>query len=208
MAAAALAFLGTGTAATATTAATAGLFGTGGVFSLGATLSTLGTGFSVLGTLGSGIAQSNAAEFNAKIAEQNAMLSMADAERQAYYIKKNADDEAAQLREKNQRAQASRAAIIGASGFDMQGSPLQVMEGADYLGELDVQKILAGGQVAADNALLRGSRASAAQLAQAELDSGRAVSALTGGYIGAGSTLLKYGAKRSGYGYSMSDALI
>lgn len=208
MAAAALAFLGTGTAATATTAATAGLFGTGGVFSLGTTLATAGTGLSVLGSIGSGIAQSNAAEYNAKIAEQNAALATADAERQAYYIKKNSEDEAAQLRAKNQRAQASRAAIIGASGLDMQGSPLQVMEGADYLGELDVQKILAGGQVAADNALLRGSRASAAQFAQAELDYSRAGSSLVGGYLGAGSTLLTYGAKRSGYGYSMSDALI
>jgi len=218
-----LAYLGTGQAATTTlaisegmtttsmvsTAASSGLWGTGGVFGLGQTLSTAATGLNLLGTLGAASASANAAEYNAKLAEQNAALAIADSERQAYYIKKNAEDEASQLRAKQRRAQSSRAAIVGASGLDMSGSPLAVMEGADYLGELDVQKILAGGTIAADNALLRGSRASSAQLAQASLDKSRAGSELMGGYMSAGSTLLKFGAKRAGYrSDSLSDFLM
>ncbi len=165
----------------------------------GSILQAGATGLNVLGTLGSASASANAAEYNAKLAEQNAALAIADSERQAYYIKKNAGDEAAQLQSRQRRAQASRAAIVGASGLDMAGSPLAVTEGADYLGELDVQRILAGGQISADNALLRGSRSSTAQLAQASLDKSRADSASMGGYLSAGSTLLKYGAKRAGY---------
>ena len=185
------------------TTAAASAWTTGSVLQAGA------TGLNLLGTLGAASASANAAEYNSRLAEQNAALAIADSERQAYYIKKNAADEASQLQAKHRRAQASRAAIVGASGLDMAGSPLQVMEGADYLGELDVQKILSGGTIAADNALLRGSRASTAQLAQASLDKSRAGSELMGGYLGAGSTLLKYGAKRAGYrSNSLEDYLM
>lgn len=222
---AALAYLGTGTAAvevgasaglasagiSATTgwvgtAATSGLWGTAGQFSLGTTLSTLGTGLSAFGTLGAGIAGQRTAEYNAKLAEQNAVLAIADAERSAFYLKRNAENEAAQLRAKQRRAQSSRAAIVGASGLDMSGSPAAVLQGADYLGELDIQTILQGGQIAADNALLRGSRAATAQAA---LDTTRAQSELTGGLLGAGTTLLRYGAKRTGFrSDSLSDYLM
>jgi hypothetical protein len=219
---AALAYLGTGTAewsvaasaglesagiaATTgyTSAATAGLFGSGGVFSMGSTLMTGATALNTLGTIGGAAARADSARFNSKIAAQNAELAIADSERQAFYIKRNAQDQAAQLEAKQHRAQSSRAAIIGASGLDMQGSPLQVMEGSDYLGELDVAKIINGGEISADNALLRGQRAAAAYTAQSDMDSNRSSSEMAGGLISGGATLLKYGAKRSGYGYNLS----
>lgn len=81
------AVLGAGASAAGLTAgaATAGLFGAGGAFSLGATLSTVGTAFSALSSISSAGAKSSAAEFNAaqarRDAEQTRLQTEADVER-------------------------------------------------------------------------------------------------------------------------------
>jgi len=69
-----------GTAGTAGfTAATGGLFGAGGAVTAGASLSTLASVAGAIGALSQGAAASNAANFNAQVANNNALAARAAA---------------------------------------------------------------------------------------------------------------------------------
>jgi hypothetical protein len=162
------------------------------------------TGLSLLGQVGGAIQRSEAADFNAKMARQKAELALNDAEVAGFRAVQKSKEEALVLRGRQRRAQSARVAEIGASGLDMEGSALRVVEGADFMGENEIQKVLTGGTIAANNSLLRGQRAAAAYTGQAGMDEARSTSELWGGAVGAGGTLLKYGARRNGVGYGSS----
>ena len=107
------------TATTAATAATSGLFGTAGAFSLGSTLTTLGT---VMG-IGAGVAAYNASK------ESNSYnAAMAKVEGKAA---------ARQIREDTSRRMGAIRAARSKSGVTGEGTPLLVAEDTAIAGELD-----------------------------------------------------------------------
>lgn len=109
-----------GSASTATAASTAGLFGAAGSFSLGATLSTLGTGFSVLSLISGG----QAANVQSK---SQALQNDFNARQEAIRGK----EEAASIKLDVARALASANARGAASGIDISsGSPVTAQKEA------------------------------------------------------------------------------
>lgn len=128
----------------------------------------VGTGVSAYSAIEQGQAQKKAADENAAIAEANAQA----AEDKAKY------DEA-QHREKVKRLLSSQRALYGASGVDMEGSPLMVQADTLDQGNMDALAIRKGGSVAA-----------AEQRSMANLYRMQGKSARTSSYLSAGSTLL------------------
>lgn len=157
-------------------AATSGLFGVGGAFAFGQTAMTLGTAFSAISAISSGNAAKASGNYNAALYERNAQI----AQQQA------AVDEARQRRLATMRAGSNRAAV-GASGIQVDGSPLDILESNAAQEELDALMIRWNGQNAADSA-----RASGA-LARAQGEN-----AQRAGYMQAGSAILLGGAKAFG----------
>lgn len=108
------------TATTAATAATGGLFGFGGAFSLGATLSTLGTGFGIFSALAGGQAANDISESEARLAEFNAKQEEIRGLEESNAIKKDVA-----------QAIASANARGAASGIDISsGSPVKASQEA------------------------------------------------------------------------------
>lgn len=136
----------------------AGLFGTAGAFSLGTTLSTLGAAATGLGTLSSitgGMAGSSAAGYQAELAAQQA-------EAQAIEETRLANKEAKVMQEDAENlARRQRVAYL-ASGVDLAGSPLLVMEETRRKGAENVAEILSSGSAASSAARAEG-RVRAAQ---------------------------------------------
>lgn len=122
-----------------------------------------------LGAIQEARASSAASEFNAKIADNNAIIAEQNA----------AADEGGQRRSASRQAASSRAAIA-AAGVTLEGSPLEVLEDQALEAELDALNIRYGGRLQAGN-----------YRSQAQLDRSAARSAKTQGFLSAGSTLLK-----------------
>lgn len=139
-------------------------------------LQIAGTVMSVVGALQQGQAQSDAMNFNAQMAGQNATVARQQA----------AADEARQRRENLLRAGNLRAGY-GASGVTLDGSPLDVLEMAATTGELDAQNIR-----------YKGSLRAIGYENSAALDTAGASNALTSSYYKAGAELLSGGAKAYG----------
>jgi len=123
-----------------------------------------------------GKAQEKAAEENVKIAEANAK---AQQEKAAY------DEEV--HRERVKKILKSQRALYGASGVDMEGSPMMVQADTMEQGELDALAIRRGGDVAA-----------AEQRSMARLYKMQGKAALKQGYYSAGGSLLGAGSSIAG----------
>lgn len=164
-------------AATATApavAATSGLIGTAGSFALAPALMTAGTVAGGLGALSAGAAGSQAGKFNAQLAERDAIMAQ--------------QATAFELRSQRKRAQqflGSERAKIGASGVNLEGSPLLTQSENAYELELDDLATQYSGSVAEARAR--------SQAAQARM---QGAAARRGGYFGAGTTLLTGVGKR------------
>lgn len=120
------------------------------------------------GTLQAGAAQAEAAEFNARVSEQEAQRA-----RQA------AAFEEQRLRDAARRVAGAQRAAIGASGIGFEGSPLLVMADTAEEAELDALAIR-----------FSGSTAEARAKSQAALDRLQARQARTAGFFQAGASIL------------------
>jgi hypothetical protein len=127
---------------------------------------------STAGAIQQGQAEREAAEYNAEVMRQGAQASRDKAEY----------DETIH-RERIRRLLSSQRAEYGASGVDMAGSPLLVLEDTAAQGELDARAIRYGGEVEARQ-----------KLSQAEIYEQQGKSAKTASYYKAGSSLLSGGA--------------
>lgn len=145
----------------------------GSVITVGDVMLVAGTAMSALGALSSAQAQSNAAKYNAQLAERNATISRQQA----------AADEERQRRAAFLQQGAARAGY-GASGVNVEGSPLDILEQSALQAELDAQTIRWKGEVGAGG-----------YEGEAALNRSRSSSAMTSGYLGAGSAILMGGAK-------------
>lgn len=103
-----------------------------------AALSGVSTGFQVLGNIQQGKAAQKAAEFQARVQEQQA-----NAERQA------AAAEAEDFRRRFSRRRAGNVARLGGSGVDIAGSPLLVFEDFEREAALQSSRLLNIGDVRA-----------------------------------------------------------
>lgn len=146
-----------------------------GALGAGSSAVTFGQAFSALGSVVSafssftqGQQQSDAARYNAQVAENNAIAAR----------QKAAFDEEIR-REQLARVQAQARANIGKGGSDFSGSALDIMAQNAATAELDALAIRYGGETRA-----RGLEA------QAAADRAQASSARAGGYFGAGARLL------------------
>lgn len=119
----------------------------------------MGAIFSAAGPILGGIEANNAAQFNAKVATQNAIVSN----------EQSADEAALQQRRAYQALGAERAAY-GASGVTTEGSPLAVLASSASAAELDRQTVLYKGRLKAQGLL-----------AEASADRVQGQSALIGG---------------------------
>jgi hypothetical protein len=151
-----------------TSAATSGLFGSAGVFGLGSALSTLGTVGGLLGSFQQGYGQSQAYDYNAQVAAQNAEI----ARRQAAY-----DEQLA--RQRSLRILGQGRAGVAKSGITLSGSALDVMANSAADAELEALSVRYGGGVQSANAMARSS-----------LERMAAQQRLASAYIGAGTNLL------------------
>ena len=86
--------------------------------------------------------------YNAKIAERNALI----AEQNRQLVIRQTDIEAEDTRRENRRNLAAMRAAFGASGLELAGSPLDVLEDTAIEQELDVQRIEFEGRVRAREA--------------------------------------------------------
>ena len=126
-----------------------------------------------LGAIQQARSSAAASEFNAQVADNNAITAEQNA----------AADERQQRRTASREAASSRARI-GAAGVSLEGSPLDVLEDQALEAELDALNLRYGGKLQASN-----------YRSQAQLDRSRARSAKTQGFISAGTSLLNGAAK-------------
>lgn len=136
--------------------------------SVGAGLGALGLGVSAISAISQGQAQSDAAKYNAQVAENNAIAA-----------RQKASFDAELRREQLARVQAQARANIGKTGGDFSGSALDIMAENAAAAELDALAIRYGGEV----------RATGLE-AQAVADRSQASTARAGGYFGAGAKIL------------------
>lgn len=113
--------------AAAGTAATTGLLGSAGAFSAGTALASAGSVIGALGAIGQGRAASDAANYNARLAEMEA-----------------ASKERAQ-RDASQRQLSGIRASIGKSGATSAGTPLLVLADSAANAEIDALNTRYGG---------------------------------------------------------------
>jgi hypothetical protein len=145
----------------------------GGQFTLGTAMTLGGALFSAVSSISQGNAARASGEYNAALYARNAEITRQKAQM----------DETRQRRLSAQRM-GTNVAAAGASGIDLSGSVLDVLESNAAQEELDALTIRWNGQNAADSLRAQGALASA---------QGRA--AQTQGYVGAGSALLLGGVK-------------
>lgn len=132
------------------------------------TFQVIGTALSVMGALNQGQQAKQASEYNAAVANNNAIAARQQAEANA----------AAQQRKARLQIGSMRAGY-GASGVGLEGSPMDVLEQSAAMAELDRQNILYGGQLKSQG-----------YQATAGLELMRGENAVTGSYLNAGSSLL------------------
>jgi hypothetical protein len=123
---------------------------------------------SAASTIYSGIKAGQAADYNAKVQEQNARYAQ---DKAAYNEKMHRDNVRKLL--------STQRALYGASGVDMTGTPLLVMQDTVGKGELDALAIRHGGDIEAAN-----------QRAAATLSRMQGSTARTSGFLKAGTSLL------------------
>ena len=140
-------------------------------------ISLVGTAFSVLGALNQGQQAKSAAEYNAAVANNNAIAA-----------KQQAEANAAAQQRKARLTQGSMRAGYGAAGVGLEGSPMDVLEQSASMAELDRQNILYGGALKAGG-----------YQATAGLELMRGDAAVTGSYFSAGSALLSGAAKAGSF---------
>lgn len=104
---------------------------------LSTALSLGGTALSVVGAVTSANATARAAEYNARTAERDIVV--ADQNRQLAVSQAAID--AADKRRENRRVLASMRASYGASGVELAGSPLDVLEDTAVEQELDASRV-------------------------------------------------------------------
>lgn len=138
-------------------------------------ISAIGAAVSVVSAIGSGMAQRDSAKYNAQVAENNAI-----AARQQATANAEAQQRDARLRIGQMEAN------YASSGVSLEGSPLEILEQSARNSEMDRLTILYGGELRAGN-----------YGAEAQLNKSRASSAMTSGFIRAGSELMS-GAARYG----------
>ncbi len=110
---------------------------------IGAIASVVSGVVGAMGAMQAAEANAQAAEYNAKIAERNAII--ADQNRKA--AMQQADIDADDHRRETRRILASIRTAYGASGIEMAGSPLDVLEDTALERELDTQRIQFEGKV-------------------------------------------------------------
>ena len=147
------------------------------------TLGILGAGVSAAGSIVGGISSSNAAKYQAQVAENNALIERQNAD----YAMKAGE---AQTEKSSLRGAANLAAIKAsqaANGVDVNtGSNLDVQESARETNKLDTLTTLNNAQLQA-----YGYRTQATAFeSQAQLDKSAANSDLIGGFLGVGGSLL------------------
>lgn len=157
-----------GAAAGGAAAAAGGAAAIGGGFSLGTALTIGSTALGVAGTLAQAQAQKKAANYNAAVQEQQAQIEQQKG--------------AARATEISQRTRQKMAGVRAASiqsGLELTGSVSDVLDTVNQQGALDSMTALWDSSTRA-----QGLRSSA------ELERAKGKSAITAGYLGAGSSLL------------------
>lgn len=140
----------------------------------------IGSAVSAYGAYSAGQAQKSAQDFNAKVANNNALA----AEQQS-----SAD--AQKIRDRNRRLVGTQVADLSAAGVDTGGSGADIIYDSKVQGELDALTTLYKGKVQGAN-----------YRSQSQLDSMSGSAAATAGYFNAGGTIL------SGVGQSATDYAI
>ncbi len=158
-------------------------------FSWGSALTTLGLGASALSSIAGGYAQSEALRSNAAMAEQQALYAEDKAARDSAAEKREAGRQMEVLRQQQRQERGRRMAAWGASGVQMSGSPLRVMEGIDATQDRDVAVLLTGSLARRQNILYSGRAEARASRAQASLYRSQAGTAVSGGWLKGLSTL-------------------
>lgn len=106
--------------------------------------------FGVLGTLVSAGAQASAAKAQGQQQYQVAMYNQQLAQQRATYARQKAKVEEGNLRTRQRKQLGSMRAAYGSSGVDLEvGSPLDVLEEASVLAELDALSVRHAGEVEA-----------------------------------------------------------
>jgi len=155
-----------GATITGATAATTGL-------SAASILGLVGTGLNAIGQIQAGQAQQDAANYNAQIARQNAVLA-----------RQQAEEEERRFRVTSRKELGAMRTGYGASGVTLEGSPMDILEDAAYIAEIDALTIRQGGRQKAMS-----------YTNQARLDKLRGKTQKKQAYFGAASTALMGGSK-------------
>jgi hypothetical protein len=98
-------------------------------------IAAVGTAVSVVGAVAQGQAAKNASEYNARLAEQDAVLA-----------RKKSEEEERRYRLQSQKQMGAMRAAYARAGVTMEGSPMDVLAESAYTAELDVLTIRAGGR--------------------------------------------------------------
>lgn len=144
-------------------------------------LAIIGTGLQAIGAIQQGQAASDAAKFNQRVFEQNAVAA-----------RQRAAAEAEDSRRRTARLLGRQRAGIGARGLAVEGSPLELLSDTAAEGELEARRIIDAGELEARGFTQR------AALARAEASSARREGIF--GAFGAASNLLFLGPFLSGGG--------
>lgn len=144
---------------------------------IGVVATAAGTGVTIAGQQQAAAAQKDAANYNAKVAENNAL----QAQQASEY-------EATRIRDKNRRILSSQTAATAKNGITLSGSSQDVLYDSSVQGDLDAMAALYTGKVSAN-----------AQTAQARLDKMKAASS-SATLASAGTALGGAGSIASQYG--------
>jgi hypothetical protein len=162
------------------------IFAAGGIVgAIGAISTIAGTVVSAIGAMQSAQAQQDVANYNAKVADNNAV---AESERAGY--------EAGMIEDEKRRVLAAQRAAGASAGVEIKsGTPLAVMGDSAKAGELDVLARLYGGQAAATAYRNDANRFRAEGKAAMQAGKINAVSSVIGGF----GQLARYGGRTSTY---------
>jgi len=119
--------------------------GAAGISMLGGIFGAMGSGQQSAAQAAQYRAQAQAGQFNASMLETRAL----EAERNRGIAYEKAEMEARDLRVKNRAVIGQVRAAYGANGLSMDGSPLDVLQATAVEQELDVEKVLYAGDLAA-----------------------------------------------------------
>jgi len=161
----------------------------GAIGGLSGALSAVGTVVSVVGALSAAQAQAQAADYNARVADRDAYV--ADQNRKSTL--EMAEIDAADRRRENRRALSAIRASYGASGVELAGSPLDVLQDSATELELDAQRTEYEGRVRGREGGLQmigfGERATLSRMEARSARAGGVFAALGQGFSGAGTIL-------------------